>query len=428
MKLYLKTTETRIISVDSEDMHDSNMTIDVKDIDEFYSKTKDYDSLDDEIEEQVKEFLENSNGERSLKTFNIKHWVSNRSFGELIDMYENGEIEKPDMQREFIWDSLKCSRLIESIILGLPIPPLFLLEVKSSQYELIDGFQRLSTLVNYVNEYPWSGRSGDTGKRKVKSRLSSKVSSEIAGKTFGDLDSEHQRIIKRSTIPLIEFKQLEPDNLSSKYLIFERINTGSEKLNQMQIRKSLAHGTFMQDLYENANKCALYKSLFSPQNIKKDQHIEAYLRTIVMSKIYYEDFKVEREGINNILNDYCEKHRNEKISKDFGEKFEFAIRHIHDIFKNSKCMFRRVEKDLQGKYIYTGNLNVSILEALVGVCINISPFNHNIDEIEERYKNIMHKTLEESLRKRAENPFSISTGSYSAITGRFSICEDIMGK
>lgn len=64
---------------------------------------------------------------------------------------------------------------------------------------------------------------------------------ELIGKSFDQLEPEYQRIIKRSTIPLIEFRQIGPNDYSSKYLIFERINTGSVKLNSMQIRKSLAY-------------------------------------------------------------------------------------------------------------------------------------------------------------------------------------------
>ena len=55
--------------------------------------------------------------------FTIKRWVSNRSIGELIDMFDSGEIIKPTMQRNLVWDSIKCSRLIESVLMGLPIPP-----------------------------------------------------------------------------------------------------------------------------------------------------------------------------------------------------------------------------------------------------------------------------------------------------------------
>lgn len=224
VKLYLQIIDSRVVSFDIVESNTCNVVCEVSSMDDFFQKTKQYEELDEELENEIRETIENDEEKKSVKSYKIKHWVSNRSFGELIDMYTNGEIRKPDMQREFVWDSQKSSRLIESIILGLPIPPLFLLEVSDNEYELIDGYQRITIVTNYVNENPWNGKV--EGKRSITAKLSENISEEIRGKSFGELDPEYQRMIKRSTIPLIEFKQIDPDNLSSKYLIFERINTG----------------------------------------------------------------------------------------------------------------------------------------------------------------------------------------------------------
>ena len=342
MKLYIETFGNKILKIETENILENSIELTVNNIDDLYAKLKEFDEPDDEIVDSITQIFEENKYEKSLNKFNIKHWVSNRSFGELIDMYENNEINKPDMQREFVWDSLKCSRLIESILLGLPIPPLFLLEVGNSQYELVDGYQRLTTLVNFVNGYPWSGKK--IGKKVIPSKLSKKVSKEIAGKSFAQLSIEHQRIIRRSTIPLIEFKQLNPDNYNSKYLIFERINTGSEKLNSMQIRKSLAHGKFMDDLYKYANKSQKFLKLFSMKSITKDVHVEAFLRIYAMYKIYNNSFEIKDFGIFNILNQFCEENRDENISQEYFDKFELAINVLFELFPNEKSICRRVEK------------------------------------------------------------------------------------
>lgn len=68
---------------------------------------------------------------------------------------------------------------------------------------------------------------------------------------------------------MIEFKQLDPDNFNSKYLIFERINTGSIKLTPMQIRKSLSYGKFIEQLYSETEKMEILTKIFSSTNIKK---------------------------------------------------------------------------------------------------------------------------------------------------------------
>lgn len=427
MKLYLQIENGIINNVDVEENQICNVEVDANTLDEMFLKLEKYGQLDEETESKISELFENETERESVTAYNIKHWVSNRSFGELIDMFNCGEIKKPAMQREFVWDAQKSSRLIESIILGLPIPPLFLLEVGNNEYELIDGFQRLTTVANYVNGEPWNIVSN--GKKKRKSKLSGNIMEELIGRSFDQLAPEYQRIIKRSTIPLIEFRQIGSEDYSSKYLIFERINTGSVKLNSMQIRKSLAYGDFITSLYETADACNELKSIFSNNAKKKDAHVEALLRIIVMSDIYYRGYKVEKSGINNILNSYCEKNKNVKIEKEFIRILSKTMKLMYDIFEDSKNIFRKVEKSKNDELIFVGNLNVSILESMLGVAINkkITVEKIKPEEIRNRYMETMYEILEKSFNRVEENPFSVSTGTLASIQKRFQICERILG-
>lgn len=427
MKLYIQIENGIINNVDVEENYICDLEVEANTLDEMFVNLEEYGQLDEETENKIRELFENETERDSLTAYNIKHWVSNRSFGELIDMFNCGEIKKPAMQREFIWDAQKSSRLIESIILGLPIPPLFLLEVGNSEYELIDGFQRLTTVTNYVNGEPWNVAS--SGKKKRKSKLSGRIMEELIGKSFDQLGPEYQRIIKRSTIPLIEFRQIGSEDYSSKYLIFERINTGSVKLNSMQIRKSLAYGDFITSLYEIADSCDELKRLFSNNAIKKDAHVEALLRIIVMSDIYYDGYKVEKAGINNILNGYCEKNKKKEVGEKYKIELSKAIELMLLVFENEKNIFRKVEKSKDNELIFVGNLNVSILEAMLGVVINKKSMVEKVDaaKIRDRYKTIMFEILEKSFNRVEENPFSVSTGTVQSIQRRFEICERILG-
>lgn len=351
--------------------------------------------------------------------FYIKHWVSNRSYGELIDMYDLGEIKKPEMQREFVWNSAKSSRFIESIILGLPIPPLFLLEVEDNEYEIIDGFQRLTTLFNYIKGYPWSGRR-DSG-RNLPARLSTRnIKESIAGKKFEDLDPIYKRKIKRSTVPLMEFKQISPGDFTSKYLIFERINTGSDKLNSMQIRKSLAYGQFMKDLYNYADSNEVFLNIFSTTQVKKDIHVEALLRTLAISDAYYKNYNYSKRGIKNMLDEYCEIYRQNKIDVNRIDSIFRVISELWNIFGDN--IFKRV--NAEGNF--EGVLNVAILESLVGVIIENG---YTIDsEFIDKYKYIMQKIYEDDVLGNEKSPFSDNTGTYLAIEKRYKICESMFGE
>lgn len=425
MKIYLQIEmeKNEVINADVEQLNDSYIEYEAENIDELHKKLKEreIEIKDEETEEKIDEILNEISVNESLQ-YDIKHWVSNRSFGELIDMYNEGEILKPEMQRKFVWDTLKSSRLIESIIMGLPIPPLFLLEVGKNQYEIIDGFQRLTTLVNYVDGKSWNP---ENGKKKIAARLSKKVKEEISGKMFSELDPEYKRMIKRSTIPLIEFKQLTPGNLSSKYLIFERINTGSEKLNPMQIRRSLAYGSFISDLYKKIENIIEFNKLFTINQIKKDANVEAFLRVFVMYQIYNGTYLIERDGIGNILNKFCEDHKNNSINEDFIIKFKEALELIKVIFKDEKTRFKKIE--LEGNNAeFKGNLNIGILESFFAVAMN-SSIKISHDQIFENYKGIISKLILDSQNKIIKNPFSVSTGSKSSIFGRFDIWKEILG-
>lgn len=427
MKLYIQIENGIISNVDVEENQICTIEVVANTLDEMFIELEKYGQLDEEIENKISDLYENETERESITAYNIKHWVSNRSFGELIDMFNCGEIKKPAMQREFVWDAQKSSRLIESIILGLPIPPLFLLEVGNNEYELIDGFQRLTTVTNYVNGAPWN--AVENGKNKRKSKLSGKIMEELIGKSFEQLEPEYQRIIKRSTIPLIEFRQIGPDDYSSKYLIFERINTGSVKLNSMQIRKSLAYGDFITSLYETADACEGLKKIFSNNALKKDAHVEALLRVIAMSDIYYNGYDIEKAGINNILNSYCEKNKNKKIEKEYITYLSQAIEFMYSIFGDIKFIFRKVEKTKDNELIFVGNLNVSILEAMLGVAINnkIAKKENDIDKIRKKYMQTMYDILQKSFNREDDNPFSVSTGTKQSIYKRFEICEEILG-
>lgn len=424
MELYYQLENKSILSINEEMQNENDYFIDVNNEDALYAKFQNENiEVSEEISEIIHQIFESNNsiGEshQKVNNFKIKHWVSNRSFGELIDMYDNKEIRIPDMQRRFVWDSNKSSRLIESILMGLPIPPLFLLEIDNNIYEIVDGYQRLNTLYTFVKGYPWSGYK--KGKRNVAAKLSRNLeSSDIAGKSFNELTTEQQRIIKRSTIPLIEFKQLDPNNFSSKYLIFERINTGSEKLSSMQIRKSLAFGIFIESLYNKAHE-EKFIHLFSSRQIKKDLHVEALLRILAISDIVYNRFTPIQNGLINILNEYCETNKSNEVDDNRISFIFDAITELEEHF-SSNHLFKRVNSDND----YEGLMNTSILEAVIGVIVEYKTLNKPYQINENRYKNKMKEIYEASILGYIQNPFSTSTGSIESMKRRFNICEEIL--
>ncbi|MFW5458212.1 DUF262 domain-containing protein [Streptococcus hyovaginalis] len=418
MKIYYYHENHSVLGISTEETEQYTDFLDVSSLEEFMgelSKLKISCEDSDVIENLNEIFLDDESSHE--ETFSIKHWVSNRSFGELVDMYKYDEITVPNMQRKFVWTSSKSSRLIESIILGLPIPPLFLLEVSDNKYEIIDGYQRLTTLFNFIEGNPWTGKK--VNGRNIASRLSRKnIIKDIRGKTFEELSSDQKTKIKRSTIPLVEFRQLNPGDFSSKYLIFERINTGSEKLNGMQIRKSLAYGSFMENLYELANSDNDFLSLFSSSQIKKDMHVEALMRIIVMSDIYYKRFIPKKEGIKNILDEYGEENKEDSLKIEKISSIFENIRILLKLFGPQK-IFRRVNSDGE----YEGMTNFAIMESIVGV---MTEENIKLScDFEKNYVATFTNIWDSYILDEADNPFSASTGSISSIINRFEIIRSL---
>lgn len=154
------------------------------------------------------------------------------SFNELLDMYDNEElIISPEYQRLFRWDLDKQSRFIESLILELPIPPIFVIELKDGQYELIDGLQRISTYLHFRGELK------KVGKAKAEDGFELQgcdVLNELNGREYDDLPKSIQIKLKRNFIR-VEILRKESDS-RLRYYMFKRLNTGGEILSEQEVR------------------------------------------------------------------------------------------------------------------------------------------------------------------------------------------------
>ena len=158
------------------------------------------------------------------------------SIGEIVNMYKEGEfVINPDFQRLFRWEPGQKSKLIESILLGIPLPPIFVYEKEDSTWELIDGLQRVSTILEFMGLL----RDADTGTLKPPSYMTStkylpllnnavwEKSSDIADislKSQVELDKSQQLAIRRARLGVEILKR--PSDSRTKYDLFQRLNAG----------------------------------------------------------------------------------------------------------------------------------------------------------------------------------------------------------
>jgi hypothetical protein len=157
------------------------------------------------------------------------------SFNELLDMYSNNElIINPDYQRAFRWSPGKESRFIESLILGMPIPPVFVIELEDGKYELIDGLQRLSSYFHFRGALALE--SFDRAIRKGEELVLSDcdIVSELNTLSHSSLPSAMQIRLKRHFIRVEVIRKESDQRL--RYHMFKRLNTGGENLSEQEIR------------------------------------------------------------------------------------------------------------------------------------------------------------------------------------------------
>jgi hypothetical protein len=162
----------------------------------------------------------------------------------ILQMMSNNEILNiaPEYQRRKRWDSKKKSHLIESLLMNIPIPPVFLYEHELARYEVMDGQQRLDTIRGFFNnEFPLS-------------RL--KKWGELNGRRFSQLPTKIQAGLQRrgvsAVIILTESGQTPDEAIEIRRYVFERLNTGGEKLNAQEVRNCIYASPFNRTLNEIA--------------------------------------------------------------------------------------------------------------------------------------------------------------------------------
>lgn len=197
----------------------------------------------------------------SLKTDRL-----DMSFGELINMFEDGDLFiSPEYQRVFRWQPFQQTRFIESVLLGIPIPPIFVAEDSSGKWEVVDGLQRISTIFSFFGlliEKPEKNNSILTP---------GEIIPELEGLTNATLPIKLKTTIKRSVcrVEVVRWDSLE----DIRYELFNRLNTGASPLSDQEIRNCIFRA-YKIDLNAVLREVAKYPdldALISPSETKKEE-------------------------------------------------------------------------------------------------------------------------------------------------------------
>ncbi|SFJ30749.1 GmrSD restriction endonuclease domain-containing protein [Olleya namhaensis] len=257
--------------------------------------------------------------EEVYQTFDIATYPSDFTLKGIVNMWNEGGITIPDFQREFVWSIKQSSLLIESFLLGLPVPPVFFYIDEDNSNLVIDGQQRILSTVYFFNGY--FGKENTKGKRQVFRLSGLNEQSPYHKKTYDDLSESDRRKLDNTVLRAINIRQLTPvGEGTSMYHIFERLNTGGTPLKSQEIRNVVFRGEFVNILRE-LNRDDNWRKILGTKSVNKHQtDVELLLR---LFSLYTRKDEYEKP-MKEFLNISMKKHQNgdTKEVKDFSEKFK----------------------------------------------------------------------------------------------------------
>ena len=250
----------------------------------------------------------------------------------IVEKFVNGierdeaELYIPDYQREFVWDDKQKSRFIESILLNLPIPYIFVADTGSGKHEgrleIVDGSQRVRTLVEF-----FGNRLRLEGLKKLPS---------ANGFRFCDFSGPRQLRLRRKTLRMIELTELADEETRRE--IFDRLNTGGTKLVPMEQRRGSLDGAFLTFIQACANE-PLFRALCPVSKVRADraEYVELALRYFAYIEKYLDFNKSVEEFLNDFLTDGNNGFDETRLRREFYAMLTFVERHFPDGFrKNDK--------------------------------------------------------------------------------------------
>lgn len=303
------------------------------------------DIIKDEIEQYSNDDL-----------YNINSWGADLSFREIINMYEEDELIKPELQRKYVWTRAEASRFIDSILLGLPVPSVFFAKEPDETMLIIDGFQRIMTVHDYVKGV----FSGDGKLFKLSN--SKNINSRWRGKSFIELELEEQRRIRNTTIHAIIFEQKHPRDDTGMFQIFERINTGGRTLKSQEIRNCVYQGKCNSLLME-LNLLPDWRSVLGAKDEdSRMADVELILRYFAMAEVLHrKEAELQQINLTKYLNDFMAektKASDEEIER-MRLEFTVMIKACNEIYGVNA--FKNLKKDSDG---FTKKINPSIFDAV----------------------------------------------------------------
>lgn len=357
------------------------------------------------------------------------------SLNELADMVEEKELKlDPDFQRVFQWGEEARSRFIESLLLELPVPPIYAIEEASGSYLLVDGLQRLSSYLHFRGQLSAPQFNPPVHMGEFLTLNGCDIVEELNGLTYNDLPTDLQIRIKRAFMRFEVIRNNNDNNI--KYYMFKRLNSGGIPLSDQQKRNASIRMLdqrfigFISRLAENEHFITTIEPI-SEEKTLSWYNIELVLRYFAMKNWRdrfkhdirefldeYAEYVAKGDASGNTVFDYESEEQNFKdtfsmLSEAMGEKvFGFKTRKTNQISGFSVMQFEAITLGIQDSLntlkSMTGDARIEVLSSFLGqvkfdeTYISLTagggrnsagPFNRRIDYISDSLRAILSVTL-----------------------------------
>ncbi|MDM8515605.1 DUF262 domain-containing protein [Desulfobacterales bacterium HSG16] len=248
------------------------------------------------------------------------------SVQDIVDKIETKDIDlNPDYQRNYVWAANdetqhKCSRLIESLLLNIPIPVIYFAEqAETLKYEVIDGQQRLYTFYRFLNDgFVLNGLE---------------IRDDVNGKNYSELARKDRDEIRKRSIRAIVL--LNESDEEIKYEVFERLNLGSIQLTPQEIRNNTLRGTFNDLLKELADR-PLFKKMLNLR-LKSDQKNMAHEELVLRFFAYHDSGYKRAKNLSYFLTEFLKTNQSpsKRALKNYTDLFDTTIELVYKYLKDN---------------------------------------------------------------------------------------------
>ncbi|OOW10246.1 hypothetical protein MF4642_07815 [Acinetobacter sp. MF4642] len=277
------------------------------------------------------------------------------SFNELLDMVTSSELDiSPDYQRIFRWSAGAQSRFIESLLLEMPVPPIYVVEIEDNKKLLIDGLQRLSSYLHFRGELNAPEEPVCINKGEKLTLTDCDIIESLNGKTYDDLGTALQIKLKRSFVRVEVVRK--SSNHKFKYHMFKRLNTGGTLLTDQQMRNCTIRlldnkfNDFIIALSKNEN----FK--ITTENLTQEQIFGAYDQELVLR---FFTFLNNRDAFKHDIRDFMTEYMEQVSDPDHNREFDFIAQ--EQIFNKT---FEILAKVLGNQSFSRANINRTKLASM----------------------------------------------------------------